>query len=179
LDRLAALALVLAIACGPAAAVPTSAPSATASLTPTQTVAVHGTPAPTTGATHVPRVGGCTSPQFTTRQMLDRYFSLTTSGDVPAALDCFAKIYRDKGDIEFSASRWVSAGALSSLKISYVDAVNGCDRYATQFQFANPDPLFPDGFGIFYTVGPESGVMRIFDGGTGLARADLVTTVCR
>ncbi len=110
--------------------------------------------------------------------MLDRYFSLTTSGDVSAALDCFAKLYREKGDLEFSTTRWVSAGVLSSLKISYVDTVNGCDRYSTQFQFVNPDPLFPGGFGIFYTIGPESGVMRIFDGGTGLAAPEYTYVAC-
>jgi hypothetical protein len=162
------------MSCAPVAVAPTFAPT----TTPTTTVAVHGTPAPTTGATHVPRVGGCTSPQLTSRQMLDRYFSLTTSGDVPAALDCFAKVYRDKGDIEFSASRWVNAGAISSLKISFVDRANGCDRYSTQFQFANPDPLFPDGFSIFYTIGPEAGVMRIFDGGTGLAAPEYTYVAC-
>ena len=111
--------------------------------------------------------------------MLDRYFSLTTSGDISAALDCFAKVYREKGDIEFSASRWVNAGTLSSLELRYLDTVNGCDRYGAQFQFATPDPLFPNGFSIFYSVGPESGTARIFDGGTGLAAPEYTTVFCR
>ena len=141
---------------------------------------MHATAAPTTGPAHTPRVGGCTSATFTSRQLLDRYFSLTTSGDVAAVLDCFAKGYGGPGaDLEFSATRWASAGKLSSLAITYLDTVKGCDRFGAQFQFANADPLFPSGFSIFYSVGPESGTMRIFDGGTGLVAPELATATCR
>ncbi len=111
--------------------------------------------------------------------MLDRYFSLTTSGDSAAVMDCFAKPYRDLGDIEASARMWASSGPLTRVVVKYVDTVNGCDRYATEFDFAIPDPYFPNPWTIFYTVGPENGVARIFDGGTGLAAPELVRTVCR
>jgi len=41
-----------------------------------------------------------------------------------------------------------------------------------------PDPGWPDGFSIFYTVGPDSGAMRIFDGGTGLVAPEFATVSC-
>ncbi len=96
-----------------------------------------------------------------------------------AVLDCFAAVYRANGDMEASAGRWANAGPLSSLSIRYVDTVNGCDRFAARYQFVTPDPFWPNGFSIFYSVGPESGVMRIFDGGTGLASPELTRVACR
>jgi len=110
--------------------------------------------------------------------MLDRYFALTTSGDVAAILDCFAMVYRDKGDMEFSATRWANAGPLRKLSIDFVDHVKGCDRFDARYEFVNPDPNFPAGARIFYSVGPEAGVMRIFDGGTGLAAAEYTLVSC-
>ena len=136
----------------------------------------------TAGVTPTPRItakiGGCTSPAYTSRQLLDRYFSLTATGDTAAVIDCFAKRYRDQGDIQFSAERWASAGRLASLSIRYVDNVKGCDRYAAQFQFVVPDPGRPEGFYVFYSVGPEAGTMRIFDGATGLPTAENTLVSC-
>ncbi len=137
------------------------------------------TPTATPAARRTPRVGGCTSAGATSRQLLDRYFSLTTSGDVAATLDCFAKAYRDIGDMGSSADRWANAGPLSRLSIRYVDTVKGCDRYATSYQFVTPDPGWPDGFSIFFSVGPESGVVRIFDRGTALASAEATRVACQ
>ena len=154
------LALALSSACAPATPAPSL--SATASR----------------AAARTPRVAGCTDAQATTRQLLDRYFSLTTSRDAAAVLDCFAKVYREQGDMEFSANRWASSGPLASLSIRYLDTVNGCDRFGTQYQFVTPDPGWPKGFSIFYSVGPESGVVRIFDGGTGLAAPEITRVSC-
>jgi hypothetical protein len=156
---------------------PTTAPPAspTATATPYQTVSA----ATTAAAVRTPRVGACSDARATTRQVLDRYFSFTTSGDVAAVLDCFAKVYREQRDMEFSANRWVRAGPLASLSIRYLDTVNGCDRFAAQYQFVTPDPGWPNGFSIFYSVGPESGVARIFDSGTGLAAPEITRVSCQ
>lgn len=175
---------VLVVACTPTLGVPSPSPTAVptiATALPSPLVLSTPTPAPsgTRAVARTPRVGGCTSATATSRQLLDRYFSLTTSGDVAAVLDCFAKVYRDIGDMEFSANRWANAGPLSSLSIRYVDTMKGCDRFATDYQFVTPDPGWPNGFTIFLSVGQESGVMRIFDGGTGLASAEATRVVCQ
>ncbi len=168
----------------PTAGVTTPSPTAVATVSAAAaTPAARLTSTPVTPATQgparTPRVGGCTSAQATSRQLLDRYFALTTSGDTGAVLDCFARVYRDKGDMEFSANRWANAGPLSRLSVRYLDRVNGCDRFATQYQFVTPDPGWPGGFSIFLTVGLEAGVMRIFDGGTALAAPEYTLVACR
>lgn len=183
MDRLARLVLVAAAAaCAPAVTAP---PSPTASLSPrteapTATrspIAPPPTIQPATGIT--PKPGGCTNAQTSTRQLLDRYFSLTTSNDVASVLDCFAKPYRDHLDMESSARRWANAGKVLNLKIDFLDRVNACDRYQASWDFAVEDPFHPNPWTIFYSVGPEAGVSRIFDAGTGLTAPEYTTVFCR
>jgi hypothetical protein len=153
---------------------PSRSSTASAQLAPTAPPPVI---IPPTGRT--PRPGGCTSAQASTRQLLERYFSLTQSNDVGAVLDCFARSYREHSDMESSAGRWANAGKVMSLKIELVDRVNGCDRYQAQWDLSPEDPFHPNPWSIFYSVGPETGVARIFDGGTGLTAPEYTTVFCR
>ncbi len=189
MDRLTPIALAAAVALGSCAAAtapgPTSGAAEPTAIFPSLAIET-GTPPPLPSPTIVPaftpRRGGCTSPGIGTRELLDRYFSLTTSGDPAAVLDCFAAAYRerhDASDMRASAISFASHGRLAHLEIAYVDTVRGCDRYAATFQFERADPLFPNGFAIFYTVGPDGGAPRIWDGGTGLAAERYMTFSCR
>ena len=101
------------------------------------------------------------------------------SNDVGAVLDCFAKVYREHVDMESSAGRWANAGKVMKLSIVLLDRANGCDRYEARWEFSPEDPFHPNPWLIYYSVGPEAGVARIFDGGTALVRPDLATAVCR
>ena len=184
LDRLAVLVLVAATTCAPAVTAPVSASSnPTSSLTPrteaptpTRSAAAPPTIQPPTGVT--PKPGGCTTAQTSTRGLLDKYFSLTTSNDVGAVLDCFAKPYREHVDMESSARRWANAGTVLDLRIDFLDRVNACDRYRASWDFAIEDPFHPNPWLIFYSVGLELGAPRIFDAGTGLTAPDYTTVTC-
>ena len=150
--------------------------AACAPATPTPAATFATLALPTPGTT--PRDGGCTSPTFTSRQLLDKYFSLAGSTEIPAVMDCFAVGYAG-GEREGAARFWTGAGPISRVEITRVDQVNGCDRYRTVFDFARPDPYFPNPWTIFYSVGPEGGTMRIFDGATALPTTALTAVICR
>ncbi len=182
MDGLRTLAALLVLAACASAAVP-SEPTAVVPSLPVSipTGSVPPVPSPTAVPEFTPRVGACTSAGIGTRAMLERYFSLTSSGDAAAVLDCFARTYRERydgADMRGSAIAFSRQGPLARLDLAYVDTVNGCDRYRAEFQFVTPDPLYPNGFGIFYTVGREDGAPRIVDGGTMLAPPERVTIVC-
>lgn len=162
MDRLAlALAIVLG-ACAPQAATPATTFATIALRTPAFT----------------PRVGGCTDPAYTSRQLLDKYFSLAGTTDIAAVMDCFAVGYAG-GEREGAARFWTGAGPISRTEVTLLDRVRGCDRYRTVFDFARPDPYFPNPWTIFYSVGPDNGTMRIFDGGTALPTSERTSVICR
>lgn len=184
MDRLKVLAVAaLALAACTWGAAPSARPAAVVPSPPVSIPAGSPPPSsPTAVPEFTPRAGGCTSAGIGARDMLERYFSLTSSGDPAAVLDCFARTYRERYDaaqMRGSAIQFSRQGALARLDLSYVDSVNGCDRYYAKFQFETPDPFYPNGFGIFYTVGPADGAPRIVDGGTELTPPAQVTVVCR
>jgi len=131
----------------------------------------------------------CTNATATTRQVIERYLTLSTSNNAQAVIDCFAKVWREKNATGFNvnnftdfAAAWSKAGAVTKVTITFIDTVNGCDRFGVGAQLADPFPN-PSAFVYqvppFFTVGPETGRMRIFETGTGLVNAQVATTTCK
>lgn len=168
---------------------PPSTPAATGVETPAAAQATSNSP--TTGAPSRPPVahpspsppgtpmsGACTSPAATTRQVLERYFQLTTSGDWRMVADCWARPL----DAGFTASlmRWARSGPATGLAIAVVDQVNGCDRFSVTAELADGEPVAWFGrMSVFFSVGPDRGTARIFDAGTGLAAPEYTIVTCR
>lgn len=111
---------------------------------PTATPAVAAaviTSAPTT-ATLVPVVAPpvfaaseCKSATATTRQVIERYFALSTSNNPQAVTDCFAQSWRDKSPQYAAGSElWSHSGPANRLVVTAVDTVNGCDRFRVTAQ---------------------------------------------
>ena len=126
----------------------------------------------------------CTTATANGHQVLERYLALASSNNPQAVTDCFAKVYRDKvgtglpgNSFADSAAVWSRAGPVSGVTITFGDTVNGCDRYSVSGKLANPSST---AFQIapFFSVGLEGGVMRIYEGSTGLANASLTTLRC-
>lgn len=122
---------------------------------------------------------------MTTQAVIERYFALSTSDDVQAVIDCFAKEWRGKNatgvnvnTFTDAAARWSHAGPATDLGITFLDAVNGCDRYSVGAKMASGFPIGQSG-SEFITIGPESGTPRIFEVGTGLVNTQIATTTCR
>ena len=120
---------------------------------------------------------------MTTQTVIERYFALSTSNDAQAVIDCFAKVWRDMHNVDptfaESAARWSQAGPTSGLVITFLDTVNGCDRYGVRAQMATYGTNNAFSVAPFITVGPEAGVPRIFESGTGLVNQQLATTTCK
>jgi len=187
--RLPGLALIAAIvaSCGGAAASPTNLPAAASSSAAPATTAIPSASAtaPATAAaapSPVFAASECTNAAATTRQVIERYLALSTSGNAPAATDCFAQVWRDKHDTNprFAdfAETWSKSGPVTSVVITFVDTVNGCDRFGVNAQLSNPSAgVFQ--VPLFFTVGPEAGRARIFEAGTALVNTSLATTRCQ
>ena len=132
----------------------------------------------------------CTSPTATTRQVVERYFTLSTSNNARAVTDCFAKAWRDKTATGFadSAALWSHSGPANNLIVTPVDTVNGCDRFSVTAQM--PNNRFWTGGQVFFSVGfealnstqpagaPPPGRMRIYEAGTALLNASNTTLRC-
>lgn len=184
------LIVVLLASCGGAATAPTSAPTVAPTTATATTVAPTATPtasAPATTAAPSPLFAAseCTNATATTRQVIERYFALSTSNNAQAVIDCFAKVWRDKNNVNptiaESATRWSQAGPASGLVITFIDAVNGCDRFGVSAQMATYGPAHGNAFTVtpFFTVGPEAGTPRIFEMGTALVNTQAATTTCK
>jgi len=182
-------ALLLASCVGSTAASPTRTPTvapATAATTPTPTA----TPPPTTTPSPLATVASpppgiaasdCTSTTATTRQVVERLFALSTSNDARAVSDCYAQSYRDKNaNFAESAAMWSRDGPATNLVITFIDTVNGCDRFRVTAQMPSTSWWMKGQTGGqgFFSVGPESGRPRIHDGGTAIAIASLTTVRC-
>jgi hypothetical protein len=156
-------------------AAPTSTSAATASTSTPATTAT----APAFAASQ------CTSATASTRQVIERYFSLSTSNSAQAVTDCFAKAWREKNATGVNVNAfadasalWSRAGPPTDLVITFLDAVNGCDRYFVAAKMASGFPIGQGG-SEFITIGPESGTPRIFEVTTGLVNAQSATTTCK
>lgn len=121
----------------------------------------------------------CTAATATTRQVIERYFALSTSNNTQAVTDCFAKVWRDKTGAAFteSAAQWSHSGPATGLVITFMDAVNGCDRFGVNAQMANP-PNSATRVPPFFSVGAEAGRMRIYETSTALTNASSTTLRC-
>ena len=131
----------------------------------------------------------CTSATATTRQVIERYFALSTSNNPQAVTDCFAKAWRDKNQ-QYAAGTelWSHSGPANSLVVTPVDTVNGCDRFSVTAQM--PNNRFWTGGQMFFSVGfeavgqtqpygtPPLGRMRIYETGTALLNASNTTLRC-
>lgn len=126
---------------------------------------------------------------MTTQAVIERYFALSTSNNAQAVTDCFAQVWRERNATGVNvntfanfAAAWSKAGPVTNVTITFIDTVNGCDRFGVGAQLANPFPN-PSAFVYqvppFFTVGPEAGVPRIFETGTGLVNTQSVTTTCK
>ena len=187
--RVSGLTLIAAIlaSCGGAAAAPTKLPTAASSsnapaTTATPTASPTAPVTATTAPSPVFAASECTNAAATTRQVIERYLALSTSGNAPAATDCFAQVWRDKHDTNprFAdfAETWSKSGPVTSVVITFVDTVNGCDRFGVNAQLSNPSAgVFQ--VPLFFTVGPEAGRARIFEAGTALVNTSLATTRCQ
>lgn len=168
--RASLLVTLLAASCAAPAAVTPSAPP----TTPTIAVAATSSAAV---ATTIFAATECTTATATTRQVIERYFALSTSNSTQAVTDCFAKVWRDKNNANptfaDSAALWSHSGPATNVVVTPVDVVNGCDRFRVVAQM----PL--DSFWMkgqtggqgFFSVGPEAGRMRIYEIATALTNA--------
>jgi ABC-type transport system substrate-binding protein len=174
--------VLLLVSCAAPVAVRSAPPAPTV---PPATVAVT-TSVPTTTAPAAPvfAAAECTSATATTRQVIERYFALSTSNNAQAVIDCFAKVWRDKHDTNptfaDSAALWSQSGPATNVVVTPLDVVNGCDRFRATAQM-RPDSGWmkgqTGGQGLF-SVGPEAGRMRIYEIGTALVNASATTLRC-
>jgi hypothetical protein len=175
---------VLALSCAAPAVATSSQPPLPTVAAPTASVVATAAPSPARpSATAAP--GLCSNPQMTTRAVIGRYFDLSTSGDVQAVSDCFAKAWRERNATGVNvnafadgAALWSHAGPATAVIITLMDVVNGCDRFSVNAQMANaPSTAFR--VPSFFTVGRERGTSRIFETGTALVNAQSATTACK
>ena len=172
LRALTIFSLLLASCGGSVATSPTRSPTV-AAATPASTAS-----APATVATPSSPIGAseCTSSTATTRQVVERYFALSTSNDSHAVTDCFAQSWR-KRNAQFAeaAALWSHSGPATDLVVTPVDVVNGCDRFRVSAQM--PSNSFWTGQ-QFFSVGAEGGQARIYETATALANASATTLRC-
>ena len=126
----------------------------------------------------------CTNATATTRQVIERYFALSTSNSAQAVTDCFAKLWRDKNNANptfaESAALWSHSGPATNVVATPVDVVNGCDRFRVTAQMP-PDSSWMKGQTAgqgFFSVGPEAGRMRIYEIATALTNASATALRC-
>jgi hypothetical protein len=169
-------AALLAASCAAPAAVTPSAP-------PTPTIAAAASSSAPV-ATPIFAANECTTATATTRQVIERYFALSTSNSAQAVTDCFAKVWRDKNNANptfaESASLWSHSGPATNVVVTPVDVVNGCDRFRVAAQMP-PDSFWmkgQTGGQGFFSVGPEAGRMRIYETSTALTNASGTALRC-
>ena len=166
--RIASASLLFALllgSCGGAAAAPTSSPTVAS--------------ATAAGAPSSPRfaTAECTSAVASTRDVVERYLALSTSNNAQAVSDCFAKVWRDKTATFADAEAvWSNSGPATSVTVTFMDSVNGCDRFGVGAQM----PGLPSAYRVpkFFSVGPENGLMRIYETSTALTNAAATTLRC-
>ncbi len=124
----------------------------------------------------------CTNSTATTRQVIERYFALSTSNNVQAVSDCFAKAWRDRNGTGFadSVALWSHSGPATNLVITFGDAVNGCDRFNVSAEM-QPDSFWmrgQSGGSAFFSVGAEAGRMRIYETSSALTNPSNTVLRC-
>lgn len=168
-----------------------TAPAGNNPSTPSPTVAAvtaaASTTVPTAAASATVATSECTSATATTRQVIERYFALSTSNSAQAVTDCFAKLWRDRNATGVNATAfadgavlWSRSGPATNLVVTLLDVVNGCDRFRVTAQMP-PDSWWmrgQTGGQGFFSVGPEAGRMRIYEIATALANESLTTLRC-
>lgn len=186
--RLRALILsaLLAASCAAPTTV-TSSPTAPPTVAAATAAATASAPVTTVAPSPVFAASECTSATATTRQVIERYFALSTSHNAQAVTDCFAKVWRDKAGTSLpgnsfadSAALWSRSGPATNVVITFGDAVNGCDRFRVTAQM--PADAFwmkgQTGGQGFFSVGAEAGRMRIYEIGTAQLNASNTTLRC-
>jgi hypothetical protein len=173
--------VLLLASCAAPAAVSSSPPSPTATVA----TAAATTSAPAATASQVVFAPSeCTNATATTRQVVERYFALSTSNSAQAVTDCFAKVWRDKNNANptfaESAALWSHSGPATNVVVTPVDVVNGCDRFRVTAQMPPESSWMKGQTGGqgFFSVGPEAGRMRIYEIGTALVNASATTLRC-
>ena len=145
------------------------------------------TPAATAAQAPVFAASECTNATATARQVIERYFALSTSNSAVAVTDCFAKVWREKNATGVnanafadSAALWSHSGPATNVIVTPVDVVNGCDRFRVSAQM--PADSFwmkgQTGGQGFLSVGAESGRIRIYEASTALANASSTALRC-
>lgn len=84
-------------------------------------------------------------------------------------------MWRDKNS-QFSdgAALWARSGPATNVAITFVDAVNGCDRFGVNAQLSNSALRVPP----FFSLGTEAGRMRIYETSTALTNSGSTTLRC-
>ena len=169
MTKVAALLVALAITSCTSADAPEHPISVESSRSP---VATSGLLTPTADA--------CTTTGSQGEDVLVALFRLASSGDGRSVADCYAAPYRTQhATFDDLAGRWSRSGPAQVFSIRKIDRVNGCDRFAVEAQLDHGEAVAWVGrMTIFYSVGPDVGRMRIWDGGTGLAAPEYTTMVC-
>jgi hypothetical protein len=113
--------------------------------------------------------------------VLDHLFGLTTSGDARKIADCYARSYQDaRPAFAAAAEAWASAGPATVASVQLIDRVNDCDRFEVIAELAHGNSIGWQGRQrVFYSVGLESGVLRVFDSGSALAAPEVTRVACR
>jgi hypothetical protein len=129
----------------------------------------------------VPLLGACTTANSAARVVLEHLFELTTSGDARKVADCYARSYLDtRPTFGAVANEWANAGPATVASIRLLDRVNECDRFEVIAELAHGDTVGWQGpQRVFYSVGLDSGVPRVFDAGSALAAPDVTRVTCR
>lgn len=172
-------ALLLASCAAPA--VVTSSPTTSPTVAAATAVATAVAPVVTVAPPPIFAASECTSGTATARQVIERYFALSTSNNAQAVTDCFAKSWRDKSaQFADSAALWSHSGPATSVVVTAADAVNGCDRFRVTAQMPNDSFWMRGQTGGqgFFSVGAEAGRVRIYEIATALANASLTTLRC-
>jgi hypothetical protein len=138
-------------------------------------------PGPSPSPTLVPLTGACTTAESTTRVVLEHLFALTTTGDARQVADCYARAYRDAHPtFAAGADAWTHAGPATVESVRLVDRVNECDRFEVVAELAHGEALGWQGRQrVFYSLGLELGVPRVFDSGSALAAPEVTRVACR
>ena len=180
--RLHALILpaLLAASCAAPTTV-TSSPTTSPTVAAATAAATASAPVTTVAPSPVFAASECTSATATTRQVIERYFALSTSNSAQAVSDCFAMAWRDKSaQFADGAALWSRSGPATNVVITFGDAVNGCDRFRVTAQM--PADSFwmkgQTGGQGFFSVGAEAGRMRIYEVGTAQLNASNTTLRC-
>lgn len=178
------LGLLAASCAAPAVTTSSVASPTVAAVTAT---AAASTPVPTVAPSSASAASECTNATATTRQVIERYFALSTSDNAQAVTDCSAKVWRDGNATGVnatafadSAALWSRSGPATNLVVTLLDVVNGCDRFRVTAQ------MLPDSWWMrgqtggqgFFSVGAEAGRMRIYQISTALANESLTTLRC-